>query len=93
MKIKTPEIIKNILEENRLSQEKLAKILEVSQKAISNWLNGNDTPKASSMLLIYKNFGITPNQLLGIDPINNETKLIINKNYTNNGTHNGNINF
>lgn len=65
--MKTSEIIKEILNINELSQDKLAKILNVSQKAVSNWLNGADTPKASSMLLIYENFGITPNELLGIE--------------------------
>ncbi len=65
--MKTNEIIKELLETNNLSQDKLAKILKVSQKAISNWVNGLDVPKASSMLLIYEHFGITPNELLGID--------------------------
>lgn len=67
--MKTSEIIKELLEENKLSQEQLAKILNVSQKAISNWVNGIDTPKASSMLLIYEKFGITPNELLGIEEL------------------------
>lgn len=65
--MKVCEIIKEILVENSLSQDGLAKILDVSQKAVSNWLNGVDTPKASSILLIYHNFGITPNELLGIE--------------------------
>ena len=63
----TSEIIKEILLENNLSQDKLAAILKISQKAISNWINGNDIPKASSMILIYQKFGITPNELLGIE--------------------------
>lgn len=65
--MKTSEIIKEILVTNNLSQDKLAAILKISQKAISNWLNGCDTPKASSMLLIYENFGVTPNELLGLE--------------------------
>lgn len=65
--MRTSEIIKEILTVNNLSQEKLAAILSVSQKAVSNWLNGCDTPKASSMLMIYNNFGITPNELLGLE--------------------------
>ncbi|MDE6273541.1 MAG: helix-turn-helix domain-containing protein [Clostridiales bacterium] len=62
-------IIKYLLEQYNLSQEQLAKSLDVSQKAISNWINKIDCPKASSMLLIYEKYGITPNQLLNIDPI------------------------
>ncbi len=65
--MKTNEVIKEILTVNNLSQEKLAAVLGVSQKAISNWLNGCETPKASSILMIYKNFGITPNELLGFE--------------------------
>lgn len=68
--MKTSEIIKELMIENELSQEKLAKKLNVSQKAISNWINEKDTPKASSMILIYENFGITPNELLGIEEPN-----------------------
>lgn len=63
------EIIKEIMEINGLSQQALADILELGQKTISNWVNGIDTPKASSMLVIYEKFGITPNELLGIDKI------------------------
>ena len=88
----TSEIIKSILEENNYSQEKLAKILNVSQKAISNWINGVDTPKASSMLLIYKKFKITPNQLLGIDPYYDSPKTTSNNdNKTYNDIHHNNI--
>ena len=67
--MKTNEVIKEILIENQLSQQALADILEVSQKAVSNWVNGIDTPKASSMIAIYEKFGITPNELLGIEEI------------------------
>ena len=65
--MKISDIIKEILLENKFSQDKLAEILNISQKAISNWVNEVDLPKASSMLLIYEKFGITPNELLGIE--------------------------
>lgn len=65
--MKTAEIIKDILEENGLTQQAFADILDVSQKAVSNWINEIDTPKASSMIAIYEKFGITPNELLGIE--------------------------
>ena len=60
-------IIEDIMMSNNLSQDKLAKILGVSQKAISNWKSGNDKPKADSLILIYEKFGITPNEVLGIE--------------------------
>lgn len=69
--MKINEIIKEIMFVNRLSQDELAKILDVSQKAISNWINDVDTPNVNSIMSIYKNFDITPNELLGIEtPIN-----------------------
>ena len=78
--MKTHEIIKELLEENKLSQEQLAKILNVSQKAISNWVNEIDTPKASSMLLIYEKFGITPNELLGLEELKEIPYTTLKKN-------------
>ncbi len=65
--MKIQEIIKDLIEENNLSQEKFAKSIGVSQKAVSNWINGVDVPKASSLLAIYEQFGVTPNELLGIE--------------------------
>lgn len=65
--MQTNEVINEILIANGLSQNKLAKILKISQKTVSNWINGEDMPKASSILLIYEYFGITPNELLGIE--------------------------
>ena len=59
--------VKEILETNNLSQEKLAKILKVSQKSISNWLRGVDMPKSRSILSFYEKFGITPNELMGLE--------------------------
>ena len=87
--MKVKEIVEEIMINNGLSQEKLAKKLGVSQKAISNWLNGVDTPKASSMILIYKEFGITLNELLGIEEYETTKKAVI----YNHSTHNGNNNF
>lgn len=65
--MKLDEYIREIMINNGLSQMQLAKILNVSQKAISNWLNTIDKPNASSLLSIYEKFGITPNELLEID--------------------------
>ena len=61
------DIVKEILETNNLSQEKLAKILKVSQKSIRNWLRGVDMPKSRSILSFYEKFGITPNELMGLE--------------------------
>ncbi|MDE5729113.1 MAG: helix-turn-helix domain-containing protein [Clostridia bacterium] len=53
--------------ENNLSQEKLAKILDVNQTTVSQWLLGNKKPSYDSILMIYQKFGVTPNELFGIN--------------------------
>lgn len=61
------EIIKSILITNNLSQERLAKILGVNQTTVGQWILGKKKPSYDSILAIYENFGITPNELFGID--------------------------
>lgn len=60
------EIIKEIMLLNDLSQDKLGKILGVNQTTISQWLMGKKKPSYESILAIYKNFNVTPNELFGI---------------------------
>ena len=47
--MKTNEVIKEILTVNNLSQEKLAAVLGVSQKAISNWIERELVSKIQNM--------------------------------------------
>ena len=61
------EIIKNILVTNNLSQEKFAKILNVNQTTVGQWLLGKKKPSYDSILSLYKHFGVTPNEIFGID--------------------------
>lgn len=61
------EIIKEILVENNFSQEEMAKKLGVNQTTVSQWILGKKKPGYDSIYLIYKNFGITPNQLFGVE--------------------------
>lgn len=60
------EVIKNIMIENNLSQQKLADILGVNQTTISQWLLGKKKPGYDSIRVIYDKFGVTPNELFGI---------------------------
>ncbi len=61
------EIISQILLEHNLSQEKLGNILGVNQTTVSKWVLGKKKPSYDSILAIYENFGITPNELFGLD--------------------------
>jgi len=61
------EIIKNILITHNLSQEKLANILGVNQTTVGQWILGKKKPSYDSILALYHHFGITPNEIFGID--------------------------
>ncbi|MDY4934955.1 MAG: helix-turn-helix transcriptional regulator [Eubacteriales bacterium] len=52
---------------NNLSQEGMAKILGLNQTTVGQWLNGKKKPGYDSILLLYEKFGVTPNELFGID--------------------------
>lgn len=60
------EIIKELMNENNLSQEKFAKIINVNQTTVSQWLLGNKKPSYDNIYAICTNFNITPNELFGI---------------------------
>ena len=61
------EIIKQIMEENELSQQAFADILGVNQTTVSQWLLGRKKPGYDSIMLLYEKFGIEPNLLFGIE--------------------------
>ena len=61
------EIISDIMAKNNLSQEGMAKILGVNLTTVGQWLNGKKKPGYDSILLLYEKFGVTPNELFGID--------------------------
>lgn len=61
------EIIRAIMEEHNLSQQKFADILGVNQTTVSQWLLGHKKPGFDSIRLIYEKFGVAPNALFGVD--------------------------
>ena len=61
------EVIKQLMIENKLSQQQLADILGVNQTTVGQWLLGKNKPTYDSILIIYKKFNVTPNELFGID--------------------------
>lgn len=60
------EIIKEIMIEKELNQEKFAKIIGVNQTTVSQWLLGKKKPSYDNIVAICKNFDTTPNELFGI---------------------------
>ena len=58
--------IKSFRELNKLSQHQLAKLLNVSNVAVSQWEKGISDPKSSNIVSLSKAFKISPDELLNI---------------------------
>lgn len=61
------ETLRQLMSDNNLSQQKLADALGVNQTTVSQWLLGRKKPGYDSIMLLYNKFGITPNELFGIE--------------------------
>ena len=61
------EIIKQIMIDKNLSQQKLADILEVNQTTVSQWLRGKKKPSYDNILLFCQKFNVEPNQFFDIE--------------------------
>ena len=61
------DVIKQIMLDNDLNQQKLADILGVNQTTVSQWLLGKKKPNYDSIRLIYEKFDVEPNVLFGIE--------------------------
>lgn len=59
--------LKMLREEKELSQEQLAKILQVNQTTISTWELGKKLPDFINIVKISKFFGVTSDYLLGLE--------------------------
>ncbi len=62
--IKIGRFIKSLRKENSLTQREVAERLNVSEKTVSKWETGNGMPEVSIMLPLCKLFGISINELL-----------------------------
>lgn len=58
------EEIKKLRKNLGLSQEKFAEELGVVQRTVSAWESGQNEPTISTLMLIFKKYKITPNQLI-----------------------------
>ena len=61
------EIIKQIMFEQNLTQQKFADLISVNQTTVSQWLMGKKKPGYDSIKAIYQQFGIEPNLQFGIE--------------------------
>ena len=74
MSINLGEKLKSLRKEKNISQEKLAQYLNVSFQAVSKWENSNTYPDISLLPEIARFFGITVDELLQVEQID-EHKL------------------
>ena len=58
------EQIKCLRKENTLTQEEMAKKLNVTRQAISNWENNRNPPDFEMIILIAKTFGVSLDELI-----------------------------
>lgn len=60
------DVLRQLMNEKNLSQQKLTDVLGVNQTTVSQWLLGRKKPGYDSIALLYEKFGITPNELFGV---------------------------
>ncbi len=60
------EILKNFLKENDLTQTQFAKMIDVKQSQISEWLHGKAKPGYDLLKTMSERFGISADFWLGI---------------------------
>lgn len=60
------DVLRQLMAERGMSQQKLADALGVNQTTVSQWLLGRKKPGYDSIALLYEKFGIVPNDLFGI---------------------------
>lgn len=72
MNINLAEQLKTLRKEKNISQEKLAQYLNVSYQAVSKWENGNTYPDIGLLPDIARFFGVTIDELLQVEKLNEE---------------------
>lgn len=74
--VKIGNFITKCRKEKNLTQQQLADILNVSNRAVSKWETGKNLPDASLMIELCKNLEITVNELFAGERLSEEEKDI-----------------
>lgn len=61
------DVLRQLMNERGLSQQRLADMLGVNQTTVSQWLLGRKKPGYDSILMLYEKSGIQPNELFGVE--------------------------
>ena len=65
------ERIKELREEEGISQARLAEVTGLSQSAIAAWEVGKNVINANAIITLAKHFGVTTDYLLGVSDVMN----------------------
>lgn len=57
--------LKELRVEKNLSQNDLAKLLNMSKMAVSHWESGHSEPSIAQLVLLSEHFGVTVDYLIG----------------------------
>ncbi len=57
--------LKELRTENNLSQNELAKLLNMSKMAISHWESGHSKPSITQLIVLAEHFNVTVDYLIG----------------------------
>lgn len=63
--MKMQDILKQLREDNNLTQEQMAARLMVTRQAVSRWENGETQPNTETLKLLSSEFNVSINTLLG----------------------------
>ncbi|MDR0862833.1 MAG: helix-turn-helix domain-containing protein [Oscillospiraceae bacterium] len=74
MQIYFGENLKKLRREKDLTQEDLARFLNVSFQSVSKWERGETTPDIVTLPVIARYFGVTTDELLGVDKLDDEAR-------------------
>lgn len=69
MSKKWNQIIKELREDNNMSQKELAKMLDISEKTLYRYECGTHEPPISTLLKISKIFNVSLNYIVGLDSL------------------------
>lgn len=60
------DVIRQIMLDNKLSQQNIADMLGVNQTTVSQWLLGNKKPGYDNIAKFYTVFGVEPNDFFDL---------------------------
>ena len=75
MNLSINENIKKLRKDKNITQEKLAEHLSVSIQAVSKWERGETFPDITMILPIASYFGVSTDELLGVDAAKSEARI------------------